>query len=76
MIKKQSTSHTLAFLAGMGSVLDIMPVPKFNYKLFTEADFNNSSADLEALQSDWSAVGGYFEDVIAKIKTDHPQLNE
>ena len=73
---EQSPSRTRAFLAGMGSVLNIMPVPKFNHKLFTEADFNNSSADLEALQSDWSAAGGYFEDAIAKIKADHPQLNE
>lgn len=73
---KQSPSRTRAFLAGMGSVLDIMPVPKFNHKLFTEADFNNSSADLEALQSDWSNVGSYFEDAIAKIKAENPQLND
>jgi uncharacterized phage-associated protein len=73
---KQFPSRSRAFLAGMGSVLDIMPVPKFNHRLLTEADFNNSSADLEALQSDWSNVGSYFEDAIAKIKAENPQLNE
>ncbi len=74
---KQSPSRSRAFFSGMGSAIDIMPVPKFNSNSasFTKADFENSSADLEALQSDWSAVGGFFEDAFANIRSDYPQLD-
>ncbi|MEO0986863.1 MAG: type II toxin-antitoxin system antitoxin SocA domain-containing protein [Cyanobacteria bacterium J06639_14] len=55
------------FLAGMESVMDIMPVNK-RFSGYGVEDFSGFDSDLEAMSSDWDRVGSDILDVLDDIR--------
>lgn len=54
-------------LIGMGSVLDIYPLPA-QRSSYVPSDFADSLSDFESMTSDWEKVGGYIHNVIDVVR--------